>query len=68
MSIAGACFSLYRQILGWPLPAFDSNSEALLGQVAAAYAGLPEHRLPLSLPELHVELRLAARPPLLTGR
>jgi hypothetical protein len=56
-------FSLYRQILGGRFR-FDSNSEALLELVRAAYDGLPEHRLPLSLPELHIELRLAPRPPM----
>jgi hypothetical protein len=57
-----AGFSLYKQILGGRFR-FDSNSEALLGVVGAAYGGLPEHRLPLSLPELHIELRLVSRAP-----
>jgi len=56
-------FSLYKQILGGHFR-FDSNSEALLDLVGAAYGGLPEHRLPLSLPELQIELRLASRPPI----
>ena len=54
------CFSLCKQILGGRFR-FDSDSEALLGLVDAAYGGLPEHRLPLNYPELHIELRLAAR-------
>jgi hypothetical protein len=55
------CFSLYKQILGGSFR-FVSDNEALLGLVGAAYGGLPEHRLPPSTPELHVDLRLAARP------
>ena len=55
-----ARFSLYKQILGG-LFRFDSNSEALLGLVSVAYGGLPEHRLPLNSPELHLDLRLCAR-------
>jgi hypothetical protein len=54
------CFSLCKQILGG-LFRFHSDSEALLGLVDAAYGGLPEHRLALNCPELHIELRLAAR-------
>ncbi len=61
-----AGFSLYKQILGGRFR-FDSNSEALLGVVDDAYGGLPEHRLPLSLPELRMELRLARRAPLARG-
>jgi hypothetical protein len=57
---SSTCFSLYKQILGGAIR-FDSNSEALLELVGAAYGGLPEHRLPLNGPELHIELRLAAR-------
>ncbi len=57
---SATCFSLYKQILGG-LFRFESASEALLGLVGAAYGGLPEHRLGLNFPELHIELRLAAR-------
>lgn len=53
-------FSLNKQILGGPFR-FDSDSEALLELVDTAYGALPEHRLPLNCPELHIELRLAAR-------
>lgn len=66
------CFSLSRRILGARFR-FVSNSEALLDLVDAAYGGVPEHRLPLSSPEIHIELRLlrgrlmpgASEPPLL---
>ena len=58
---SSTCFSLYKQILGGRFR-FDSNNEALLGLVGVAYGGLPEHRLPLNAPKLHVELRLSARP------
>lgn len=41
---------------------FESDSPELLQLVRLAYAGLPAHRLPVSAPEFHIELRL------LTGR
>lgn len=53
-------FSLYKQLLGGRFR-FDSNNEALLGLVGASYGGLPEHHLPLTSPELHIDLRLVAR-------
>jgi hypothetical protein len=59
------------QILGARLT-FDSNSEALLRIVDAAYAGLPAHRLTNNPLELTVSLRLLpsqrsrARPPAFT--
>jgi hypothetical protein len=57
---SSTCFSLYKQLLGGRFR-FDSHSEALLGLVAVAYGGLPEHRLPLNSPELQIDLRLARR-------
>jgi hypothetical protein len=53
-------FSVHMQILGARFR-FDSNSEALLDLVGAAYGGLPEHRFRLSCPELQIELRLSRR-------
>jgi hypothetical protein len=52
------CFSLYKQILGGRFR-FESNDEELLGLVGATYGGLPEHRLPVNAPELHIDLRLS---------
>nr|WP_205746305.1 serine kinase [Dyella amyloliquefaciens] len=37
---------------------FESDSPELLQLVRMAYAGLPAHRLPVSAPEFHIELRL----------
>ncbi|MGD3143807.1 serine kinase, partial [Xanthomonas oryzae pv. oryzicola] len=48
-----------RQILG-ALFHFQSDSEALLALVDAAYAGLPAHRLP-GAPDFHVTLDLLPR-------
>ncbi|OAX89350.1 serine kinase [Xanthomonas nasturtii] len=50
-----------RQILG-ALFHFQSDSEALLALVDAAYAGLPAHRLP-GAPDFHVTLDLLPRAP-----
>ncbi|PKV11149.1 ATPase domain-containing protein [Xanthomonas prunicola] len=50
-----------RQILG-ALFHFQSDSQALLALVDAAYAGLPAHRLP-GAPEFHVTLDLLPRAP-----
>ena len=49
-----------RQILGGCFR-FESNSEALLHLVDAAYAGLPSHRLPNAVPEFRIELHLLSR-------
>lgn len=57
---SGSCLSVRRHILGGSFR-FESNSEALLDLVEAAYAGLPEHRLPTAAPEFHIELRLLPR-------
>lgn len=40
---------------------FDSDSEALLSLVDAAYAGLPPQRLPMTGTEFRIELRLVPR-------
>lgn len=53
-------FSVRRQILGGCFD-FQSTSEALLDLVDAAYAGLPSHHLPMSVPAFRVELRLLPR-------
>ncbi len=50
-------FSLCKQILGARFR-FDSNSNALLGLVSAAYGDLPEHGFAMTAPEIHVELQL----------
>lgn len=42
---------------------FQSNSEALLRTVDAAYAGLPAHRLSAPLPRMRVGLHLTSREP-----
>ncbi|MEG8067219.1 serine kinase [Xanthomonas hortorum pv. gardneri] len=52
-------FVVRRQILG-ALFHFQSDSEALLALVDAAYAGLPAHRLPAA-PEFHITLDLVSR-------
>jgi hypothetical protein len=57
---SGHRFSLQRQILGGRFQ-FESNSEALLRLVEDAYAGLPQHQLPVAVPVFHVELRLVSR-------
>lgn len=54
-------WAVRRQILG-ALFHFQSDSQALLALVDAAYAGLPAHRLPDS-PEFHVTLDLLPRAP-----
>lgn len=51
-----------RRILGADVR-FDGDSEALLALADATYAGLPEHRLSLDVPELRIDLRLARRAP-----
>jgi hypothetical protein len=59
-----------KQLLGGRFR-FESNSQALLDLVEAAFGGLPQHRLPELAPELRVVLRLvpgrhlpdAAEPP-----
>ncbi|MFC4764703.1 serine kinase [Dyella koreensis] len=48
---------LRRQLLGGSFR-FESASARLLDLVDAAYAGLPQHKLPIIAPEFHVELRL----------
>jgi len=48
---------LLKSLLGGSFQ-FKSASERLLALVEAAYAGLPQHRLPVSAPTFHVELRL----------
>ncbi|MFK2931826.1 serine kinase [Dyella agri] len=53
-------FSVRKAILGADFR-FDSASAALLQVVETAYAGLPPHRLPVTAPELHIELRLLPR-------
>ncbi|OOW80019.1 serine kinase [Xanthomonas axonopodis pv. clitoriae] len=55
------CWGVRRQILG-ALFHFQSDSQALLALVDAAYAGLPAHRLP-DAPEFHVTLDLLPRAP-----
>ncbi|AOY63474.1 serine kinase [Xanthomonas citri pv. glycines] len=55
------CWGVRRQILG-ALFHFQSDSQALLALVDAAYAGLPAHRLP-GAPEFHVTLDLLPRAP-----
>jgi len=50
-------FSVRRQILGGSF-LFESDSEALLDLVEAAYAGLPAHGLSTTAPEFRIELRL----------
>lgn len=57
---SGPCFSMQKQILGGCFQ-FESNSEALLRLVDDAYAGLPQHQLPVAAPPFHVELRLVSR-------
>lgn len=57
---SGPCFSMQKQILGGCFQ-FESNSEALLRLVDDAYAGLPQHQLPVAVPPFHVELRLVSR-------
>ncbi len=52
--------AVHKQILGGSFR-FESDDEALLQLVEAAYGGLPRHRLPLATPEFHIELRLAPR-------
>ena len=56
----GHGFAVHKQILGASFR-FESDDEALLDLVEAAYGGLPRHRLPLATPEFHIELRLAPR-------
>ena len=57
---SGHRFFMQKQILGGRFQ-FESNSEALLRLVEDAYAGLPQHRLPVAAPPFHVELRLVSR-------
>lgn len=57
---SGHRFSVQKQILGGRFQ-FESNSEALLRLVEDAYAGLPQHQLPMASPLFHVELRLVSR-------
>jgi hypothetical protein len=47
----------HKQLLGGRFR-FESNSQALLHLVEAAYGDVPPHRLPLVAPELRIELRL----------
>ncbi|MFK2891731.1 serine kinase [Dyella flagellata] len=62
--------SVHQQLLGGRFR-FESDSQALLDLVVAAFGELPSHRLPGSVPELRIELRLvperhlpnAAEPP-----
>ena len=53
-------FSMQKQILGGCFK-FESNSEALLHLVEGAYAGLPQHHLPVAASPFHIELRLVSR-------
>jgi hypothetical protein len=53
-------FFMCKQILGGRFR-FESNSEALLHLVEAAYGGLPSHELPIVAAEFRVELRLLPR-------
>jgi hypothetical protein len=57
-----AQFFLRKTLLGASFR-FDSDNQALLDLVEAAYGGLPEHRLPTSASneEFRVELRMVAR-------
>lgn len=57
---SGHRFFMQKQILGGRFQ-FESNSEALLRLVEDAYAGLPQHQLPVAAPPFHVELRLVSR-------
>lgn len=58
---------LRKQLLGGSFR-FESASARLLALVEAAYAGLPQHQLPVIAPEFHVELRLVpARGEPMTG-
>lgn len=54
---AGPVSGVNRQIMGGHFR-FESSSEALLGLVDAAYAGLPSHRLPVASTAFRIELRL----------
>ena len=56
----GPVSGVNRQILGGRFR-FESGSEALLGLVDAAYAGLPAHRLPVAGTDFRIELRLVPR-------
>jgi hypothetical protein len=56
----GPVSGVERQILGGRFR-FESGSEALLGLVDAAYAGLPPHRLPVAGAAFRIELRLVPR-------
>lgn len=49
--------SVHKQLLGGRFH-FESNSQALLDLVEAAYGNVPPHRLPRVTPELRIELRL----------
>ena len=49
-----------RHVLGATIH-FESDNEALLRLVDAAYGELPSHRFPFDTPELRVELRLVRR-------
>lgn len=55
---SGRSFSLRRSILGGSF-LFESDCEALLRLVEAAYGGLPCAPLPLTAPNFRIELRLA---------
>jgi hypothetical protein len=57
---AGHGLAVDKQILGASFR-FESDDEALLQLVEAAYGGLPSHRLPLATPAFHIELRLVPR-------
>ncbi len=54
-------YSLHRQLLGGYFH-FESDSEALLNLVAAAYDNLPSHRFSDDVPTFHIALRLLRRP------
>ena len=57
---SGPMYSVRKEILGGDFR-FDSASSALLQVVETAYAGLPPHRLPGTVPEFRIELRLLPR-------
>lgn len=56
-----------KQVLGGHFR-FESDSEALLHLVEAAYGGLPRHRLPGTAVEFRIELRLLPRQPSMGDR
>jgi hypothetical protein len=51
-------FRVDKQLLGARFR-FESSTAALLYPVEAAYAGLPRHAMPMTVPEFRIQLRLA---------